>query len=270
MTPGITARGLGRLLLACAALATFSAPGPAPAQEAPNPPEAAVLADWSAHAALARANRTCPVRQDYDFTDPDFRDMTVNAALQTLAMKDRAPPIALNYALQYLVDASLPLKNGGSTAVSLRKLDLSGLDLFDLQLAYGFFSKARFVGADMPYVNFCSANLQNADLTGAQMVLGDFTHAYLLRTTFKGAYLFKAKFDKARLRETDFTDANLREASFGTADLGRVILTGADISAADFSASTGLTQAQVNAACYRPSLGQPVLPPGLNMPPTCP
>ncbi len=224
---------------------------------------------WNDYVIANKNILLCGLDNNYNYARHDFRDMTLNVAFGNLAGKEKMPPTLLKYSLQYLATRSVYLANGNSTNVSFWKLDLSDVRVFNVRLAYGFFSGADFQNAELPYVNFCSSNVQVANFSNAKMVLANFKSAYLLSTKFEGTDLFKATFDEANLNRTNFASANLREADFGTADVSSIVLTDANISKSEFSNTTGLTQAQIDSACYTPALGQPLLPAGMTPPPAC-
>jgi len=135
-----------------------------------------------------------------------------------------------------------------------RKLDLSGLDLRDLQGDRIDFQRSDFTGAKLKGASFVVAILKNtkfdqaqaagvsfhaATFTDASCQQADFSkcnlrETTLLRTNFSKANLEGADLRQSRLKGADFTGANLAGADLWYTDLKGADFTGAKLSGARF------------------------------------
>lgn len=103
------------------------------------------------------------------------------------------------------------------TNITLRGLDLSGINLIE----------ANLKGADLT-----GANLENADLSGALLDDANLQGANLAGAVFIGANLSRADLRNANLEQTDFTGAILNNANLTRSDLTNVALRGATFTGA--------------------------------------
>lgn len=179
---------------------------------------------------------------------------------------------------------------GGSdlTGAKLGGADFSTTDLSNATLAEADLEKAKLIRAtlsgatahgtsfarveayrtDFSRLNadkatFESAELQRSNFSGAQLADVNFTKADLGRSQFDGAEVGGSRFSLANLARADF-----RKASFSKpVDFDRAFFFLTRIENLDLSASTGLTQWQVDLACGN---DKTMLPSGLNKPKTWP
>jgi uncharacterized protein YjbI with pentapeptide repeats len=166
----------------------------------------------------------------------------------------------------------------------LMRVDLTSANFLDANLANAESIKSNFARARFYHSNLTGASLGD-NLTGAQFVGADLTHANLSGTDLTGAILYANLTDASLssanltgadlhlsfLTDTDFRAANLDRANLSNlnvrADLADAILKDANFSGADLSNCQGLTQQQLDTACGD---AKTTLPPGLNLPRTCP
>jgi uncharacterized protein YjbI with pentapeptide repeats len=158
------------------------------------------------------------------------------------------------------------------TSTDLRDTNLEGANLEKAKLIRSSLAGAKadkanfsrieayrtdFAGISAKGSSFASAELQRANFTGAELSGADFQKAELGRANFKDAQLTGVRFSFANLSRAD-----LHEARFeGALDFGDAFLFLARLEGLDLSASTGLTQAQIDLACGD---GDTKLPAGLN------
>ncbi len=120
------------------------------------------------------------------------------------------------------------------------KLNLSGMNLQEIDLR-GF----NLAGVNLRGATLTKANLFDANLSGAILAKANLSGANLFDAVLSGANLFDANLSGAILYGTDLREANLREANLHGADLGDAylggvilggaVLGGADLSGADLS-----------------------------------
>jgi hypothetical protein len=94
--------------------------------------------------------------------------------------------------------------------------------------------------------------------------------SWLQNVNLSGANLAKVHFEKASLRGASLSGANLSGANLWGANLRGANLSKANFSEADLHAGRGLTQSQIDYACYRKVQGEVHLPDGFKQPPECP
>lgn len=122
-----------------------------------------------------------------------------------------------------------------------------------------------FTGAFLRFANFYQSDLSGAIFDGADMA-GTFLEETRMNgvsmrfTNASGAMLNKASIRDADLRDVWLNYAHLKDVDLSGADLTGAILTSAQIQGADLSATTGVTQGMLNAACAD---GRTRVPPGL-------
>ena len=104
--------------------------------------------------------------------------------------------------------------------------------------------QANFASRDMKARNFAGARLRQADLSAAVMNRTSFAKADMRDVNAYGAVLSSVSFAGADLTNASFVGAYLQGANFSGATLTR-----ANFSGAEMERATGLTQAQLNAAC---------------------
>ena len=133
--------------------------------------------------------------------------------------------------------------------ISLRKMDLSWIDIRDAKLPSADLRDAvlkctllvgadlagsNFESADSRQVNFSNANLDRVNFTSATLDGSIFSGGSLSRTDFSKASLQATRFSRVLLAGTDFTDAKFRNTRFGDVNLRE---------------ARGLSQDQLNDAC---------------------
>jgi uncharacterized protein YjbI with pentapeptide repeats len=110
--------------------------------------------------------------------------------------------------------------------------DLSGANLYMVNLS----------GAELLAANLIGANLTGANLTGANLAQANSSFAQLV-----GAYLTRANFFKADLTGADFSRANLWEANLAETNLMGVRFNGADLTGANLVGANLLTASLLEA-----------------------
>ncbi len=168
--------------------------------------------------------------------------------------------------------------------------DLSGANLFGANLPEADFSRANLYRAnlsrtDLSWTDLSGANLSKTDLSWADLFQADLTGANLSGADLSvvdlpGANLSQTNLSGANLSEADLygadlTGANLSMANLSWVDLYEAGLSGAnlfgiDLSGTDLRTAIGLTQDQLDSACFVASRGPPKLSNGLKPPPPCP
>ncbi len=126
-------------------------------------------------------------------------------------------------------------------------------------------------GSDGTRVNFCEADLSNADFVMSMLAGANFKKAKLQRAKLTRANLTRADFTEARLDGATMDHAMLhqavfQDAEFEAASLRETMLYEANLHGADLSKVKGLTQYQINMACLDK---RTKLPPGLSHPKRC-
>ena len=119
--------------------------------------------------------------------------------------------------------------------------------------------QADFANAELRGRNFAHARLRQADLSTATATRTDFAGADLRDLNAYGAVFGGADFAGADLTNASFVGTYLEGARFRGARLG-----GVNFSGAEMERATGLTQAQLDAACGDAAT---VSPPGLHLHP---
>lgn len=126
----------------------------------------------------------------------------------------------------------------------LHWLDLSGLDLRDVNfrgadLSCAYLSEAKLRRANLYGANLRDARLCGADLTGANLYEADLRGASLYGATLYGANLYCADLEGANLRRADLYGANLCGAHLNGIDLYGANFDCTNLSGADLT-GTGL------------------------------
>jgi uncharacterized protein YjbI with pentapeptide repeats len=125
--------------------------------------------------------------------------------------------------------------------LDLRKTNLQGYDLSNLN-----FRGARFNLAQMQAADLTGAQIQGATLSYAQMQWATLSHAEM-----QGADLTFAEMERADLRNARMQGADLSNAQMSGADLGYAEMQGADLSNAQMSKETDLTDAVLTGALVK-------------------
>jgi uncharacterized protein YjbI with pentapeptide repeats len=139
-------------------------------------------------------------------------------------------------------------QNAGQIASAKAGASCAGCNLFQADLA----------GVEVQGRNFSRARLRQSDLTLA--VMG--------RTNLSGADLrdvdaYAGVFSSSNFSGADLTNSSWVGAHFGGANLRGAKLMGANFSGAELAGASGLTQAQLNAACGD---AETTLPGGMRIP----
>jgi hypothetical protein len=134
-------------------------------------------------------------------------------------------------------------RGGGSGGTAL---DLKGVDLSKLDLTKGNYAQISFVEAD-----FSDSTLADTQFDGADLTRSDFDGADLRRASFSGS----AKLTRTSLRHASLFHAVLHEADFSGAVLTGANLWHSDLTGADFTGakldSSFLLEADLRSAHFR-------------------
>ena len=114
----------------------------------------------------------------------------------------------------------------------LNQVDLSGLDLRNVDFARSMLANANLSDCDLRGADFREANLGGANLTNANMIGADFR-----KVRARGAVLRGADLREASMIEADFTEADLSYCNLLAANLGGIDLTGANLTGANLTGS---------------------------------
>jgi len=137
-------------------------------------------------------------------------------------------------ALTLTLTAPSLAQNADHIAKAKKGQSCQGCNLFQANLAYkdiadANFSESRLRQSNLALATFDGVNLSSADLSVAN--------------------LFGARFNRSNLKNADLRQASGVGTYFGATDLSGAKLGHANLSGADLSLATGLTQAQLNEAC---------------------
>jgi Pentapeptide repeats (8 copies) len=121
-------------------------------------------------------------------------------------------------------------------------MDLTGVDLFGVDLSEANLSGALLFGAHLSAGRLTRANLTGADLNEAHL-----NEANLIGANLNEAYLIGAQLNEANLNEANLIGAHLNEAHLSGAKLSGAHLIGADLSGANLS-ETNLNKANLSNA----------------------
>lgn len=155
---------------------------------------------------------------------------------------------------RYTVEEILKSKKQGK---SLRKADLHGINLTNLDLTGVDFEEANLIGAILNGTILENANLKRANLIAASLVNANLRGADLRKTDFERADLSGANMEKSNPHEADLEgcilkDANLRGANLHEADLKSANLQKADLRDTNLSSAilnnANLTNADITGA----------------------
>lgn len=198
----------------------------------------------------------------------------------------------LGNALEILNNDGISLKNIHLSGAWLETINLSGANLEKADLSGANFTSADLSAANLGGANLSGANLAGVDLSAARLTNANLTGAILIGANLSGAGLFGADLSGTTLTGADFSGANLNYAVFFAAKFMRFSprtdlseefknileqihvpeanLSGANLTGANFLGAIGLTQAQIDSACYRKEVAEVFLPSGFRKPPECP
>jgi len=115
-----------------------------------------------------------------------------------------------------------------------RRANLCNAILFDIQLP-----KVVLAAANLSYVGFEGANLNNADLTSVNLVGAMLPDAKLRKAALESADLRRSDLSRADASEANFRNANLSGAKLSSTNLSGASLWGADLSNAFFEPAPG-------------------------------
>ena len=132
---------------------------------------------------------------------------------------------------------------------SYQEKDLSGINLFHLDL-----SGWNFSGQNLTSSIFQDSTLTNTDFSNANLTSAWFIGAILTDTNFRNANLTSAKFDEATLTDMDFSNKTIKDAWFWGATLANVDFTNADFTSTTFQGTTltdvNFTNANLTSAIF--------------------
>lgn len=203
------------------------------------------------------------------FFEADLRDANLSWAdfQRSIFRKANMESVAIRHA---------NLDYGDFQATCLRKGDLSDADLDDADFRGAYLGLTRMKDAILKRAKFQGANLMGVDLDGARLPGARFDGAILTclqrhkdeperrkvicaslrKANLVGAVFFHADLRAADLQNADMTRADLRSARLEGANFSGVNLAGAllpfDL---DLDKVQGLTQAQLEASCFRGTRG---------------
>ncbi len=151
-----------------------------------------------------------------------------------------------------LTDASLQSANFVNADLSGAKLDgvrIGGANFFGVDLTGATLREAYASWTNFSGSNFLGAELNDAQLESVNVSRAEFTRAELVGAQLAGADLTLARFEDTNLTGANLAGVNATGAVFLGANLTGASLDGATLSGADLSMATGLTAAQLGAAC---------------------
>ena len=167
----------------------------------------------------------------------------------------------------------------GRIQITFESMQLQNRWLAQAILTGAVFANSNLDSSVLTRAHLCKANLMNANLSNTKLQNTNFTDANLAgadlinvkthMTIFKNANLRNANVTNADFKNSSFINATLIELNAENTDWSNSNLAGADVSLSDFRNALGLTQEQVDEACYQTALGAPLLPGALNIPPEC-
>ncbi len=139
--------------------------------------------------------------------------------------------------------AGVNLRGARLDRAILIEANLIGADLREAELNRAILTEAELIGADLREAELGKANLHEADLSGAclrgsNLIEAELRGAKLIGAELKGALLCGSILSSADLQKADLSKAGLMDAVLGGADLSGVRLddsnlTGADLQGAD-------------------------------------
>jgi uncharacterized protein YjbI with pentapeptide repeats/cell division protein FtsB len=188
--------------------------------------------------ALTRAASTAQIET---FLRPDYGEFhsqvfTLLLAAVRFPQKDVGDDL-LAQAFQRAAREQIPLLRATEPGLHLdlshcylARIDLSGLDLNDVDIAFAELHQARFVGSSM-----CRARGREAKLDNAYLIGTNLTEARLAKASLKGAHFGKARLVSAQLRGADVTGASFQQASMQEVHLEQATLLGAHFEQANLN-----------------------------------
>jgi len=108
------------------------------------------------------------------------------------------------------------LYNGTLQGITITRADLSGVNLFQADLAESIFYRANLSKSDMALADFRDAYIRSVSMKDSD----------LRHVNFVNTYLSRVQFDGSNLRDSQFTGAYLRRVSFLNTNLDGVDFTG--------------------------------------------
>ena len=150
---------------------------------------------------------------------------------------------------------------------NLKEASFSCADMRGARL-YG----AELQGARLRHAILIYANMERANLRGARVSFAKLRHVNLEDSVLDGADLgaasmIGAQLDGASMRATALREANLEDSFFGRADVTDADFEDTNLTSADLSEVSGLTESQLRDACADPKR-PPKLPIGFSWQPT--
>jgi uncharacterized protein YjbI with pentapeptide repeats len=147
---------------------------------------------------------------------------------------DESSHITQDQLTQILEDHHRWLESSGKVGrrANFRGMDLTHLDLSNLNMVECSFRGANLAGVNMTYADLRTADMAEADLTGAN----------ISGSSFAGANLVRANFANANAMQADFSTCNMNAArgagaSFHYCNLSNTIMRDSHFETADFSHS---------------------------------
>jgi uncharacterized protein YjbI with pentapeptide repeats len=125
-------------------------------------------------------------------------------------------------------------QNAGHIAKAAKGQSCAGCNLFQ---------------ADLAYRDVSSVNLSNARLRQADMSLTTYDDSNFAKANLSIANLFGARFNRCNFSGADLSQVSAVGAYFGSSNMSGVNLSAANLSGADLSFASGLSQTQLNRAC---------------------
>jgi len=119
--------------------------------------------------------------------------------------------------------------------VNLFNVDLSGMNLTNVNLSYANLSYIDLTGADLSFTNLTRANLKGAALSGADLSFTDLTRAILTGADLSFTDLTGANLKGVIFRGADFSNAVTITTSMNKVNLVNANLTGANLQGAELN-----------------------------------
>ncbi|MEZ4524297.1 MAG: pentapeptide repeat-containing protein [Desulfobacterales bacterium] len=176
---------------------------------------------------------TLDEQENFRFVHRSFLDYFLAEAYVAQVREGREPSVSHSHMEE---DVKIFVRQIISSEKSdLRKMNLSGLELDQINLYQAELSDANLNKSRLKAAVLVNANLRGADLTSADLAEAKMTRICLRDAELSGANLSRARLREADLSEAKFNGANLRDADLRGAKLKKARLAWADLRGADLS-----------------------------------
>ncbi len=211
-----------------------------PASQADSPPAEAVKEEYrDGEPVLFRDEiRFCEyitldAEDNFCFVHSSFLDYFLAEAYVARLREGRDPSVSYSHVEEEVKTFVRQILS--SEKSDLRRMNLSGLNLENINLYQADLSGANLNKSRLTAAVLVNANLRASDLTSADLAEAKMTRICLRDADLSGANLSRARLREADLAEAKFNGANLREADLRGAKLNRARLAWADLRGADLS-----------------------------------